>query len=56
MNSYGTSTAMATNTWYDEDGNVHIADPNFRTTQGRCSNGHTITEVNRDGQTTVTAE
>lgn len=34
------STLMGFAPYYDEEGNHHHNDPNIRTTEYRCSNGH----------------
>jgi len=44
-----TSTLMAVNPYYDEEGNYHSGDPNWRTTRYNCSNGHLFTRATRDG-------
>ncbi len=39
------TTAMCSDTYYDEKGKRHYHDPNKSTTEYRCSNGHTWTIV-----------
>lgn len=36
----GTSTLMATQSYYDEEGNFHYHNPNITTMQYECSRGH----------------
>ena len=36
------STVMGYHQYYDEDGKHHSHDPNIRTTQYSCSNGHSF--------------
>ena len=36
----GSSTCMAWDTYYDEDGKYHSHDPNYHSSNYRCSNGH----------------
>jgi hypothetical protein len=38
-------TLMAVHRYYDEDGDLHVDDPNKMTTTYSCSNGHQWREV-----------
>lgn len=42
---FGTVTAMMSYPYYDENGVYHMHDLNTRTSEGRCSNGHTYVRV-----------
>jgi len=42
-----TVTAAGIHSFYDEDGNIHVHDPNIRSTQYSCSEGHTWTDQRR---------
>lgn len=37
---WSSSTCMGSQKYWDEDGNLHIHDPNRTTAQYSCSNGH----------------
>lgn len=41
-----TSTLIAVSSYYDEDGNYRLDDPNVTTTGYSCSNGHHWVESN----------
>ena len=43
------STDMCVEQYYDEDGKLHVHDPNCSTSSWRCSNGHHIS-VSRYGR------
>ena len=46
---YSVVTAMAGQDYYDEDGRFHHHDPNSRTQQFTCSEGHAWVEVSTSG-------
>lgn len=45
----GFVTLMGTRSFYDEDGNGHDHDPNWRTSSYRCSNLHNWSRSSRGG-------
>ena len=42
-------TAMFSRPYYDEDGKLRLNDPNIRTTEMECTNGHRFVKKERGG-------
>lgn len=59
---YGASTAMMVQRYWDEDGKLHIHDPNHHSTEFHCSLGHrwSVSSINacpagdRPGRVSIT--